>query len=164
MESHALRADRDRAAEEALEALQSATRLLTGVALRSLDVLDGSATLPQFRLLAVLADLGSARSAHVARALGLDASTITRLADRMVRAGYVIRGSEQGHRGVVRLELTETGRQLVARVAAWRKEELAGLLGGLPPTQQASLTIALRRLVAVAGDGYGLASRALVPV
>ena len=63
--------------------LQAATRVLAGVALRSLDVLDGAVTLPQFRMLAVLADLGRARSAQVARALGLDASTVTRLADRL---------------------------------------------------------------------------------
>ena len=45
----------------AAEVLQAATRVLAGVALRSLDVLDSAVTLPQFRLLAVLADLGPAR-------------------------------------------------------------------------------------------------------
>jgi len=42
----------------AADVLQAATRVLAGVALRSLDVLDSAVTLPQFRLLAVLADLG----------------------------------------------------------------------------------------------------------
>ena len=76
-----------------VEALQAATRVLAGVALRSLGALDGVITLSQFRMLAVLAELGRARSARVARALGLDASTVTRLADRMVAAGHVERGS-----------------------------------------------------------------------
>jgi hypothetical protein len=62
------------------EVLQAATRVLAGVALGSLDVLDGTVSLPQFRVLAVLADLGRSRSAQVADALGLDASTVTRLA------------------------------------------------------------------------------------
>ena len=62
--------------------LQAATRVLAGVALRSLDVLDGAVTLPQFRMLAVLSGLGRARSVRVARALGLEASTGTRLAGR----------------------------------------------------------------------------------
>ena len=53
-------------------------------------------TLPQFRMLAVLADLGRARSVQVARALGLQASTVTRLADRMVAAGYVSRAVSEG--------------------------------------------------------------------
>jgi DNA-binding MarR family transcriptional regulator len=164
MDSSVLRADHAGQEGEALEVLQSVTRILTGVALRSLDVLDGAVTLPQFRMLAVLADLGRARSAQVARALGLEASTITRLADRLVRAGYVTRGSEPGHRGVVTLELTAAGRRLVARVAAWRQEELARMLGRLPAAQQVGVTDALRQLVAVAGEGYGVASRTLVPV
>ena len=50
---------------------------------------------------------------QVARALGLEASTVTRLADRMVAAGHVARGSERGHRGVVALELTASGHELV---------------------------------------------------
>lgn len=64
----------------AAEVLQAATRVLAGVALRSLDALDSAVTLPQLRLLAVLADLGPVPSGQVARTLGLDRSTVTRLA------------------------------------------------------------------------------------
>jgi DNA-binding MarR family transcriptional regulator len=148
----------------ALEVLQSVTRILTGVALRSLDVLDGAVTLPQFRMLAVLADLGPSRSVQVARALGLEASTITRLADRLVGAGYVTRGSEPRHRGVVTLELTATGRLLVSKVVTWRQRELARMLARLPAADREGVTAALQHLVAAAGEGYGMVSRTLVPV
>ena len=151
-------------APETLETLQAATRVLAGVALRSLDVLDGAVTLPQFRMLAVLADLGRARSVQVARALGLEASTVTRLADRMVAAGYVARGGETRHRGVVTLELTASGKDLVGQVATWREQELARIFCQLPPAGQAQATRALRQLVEAAGDGYGMISRGLVPV
>jgi hypothetical protein len=40
------------------EVLQAATRVLAGVALRSVDVLGGAVSLPQLRVLAVLDDLG----------------------------------------------------------------------------------------------------------
>jgi DNA-binding MarR family transcriptional regulator len=145
-----------------LAVLRAATRVLTGVALRSLEALDGAVTLPQFRMLAVLADLGQARSAQVARALGLEASTVTRLGDRMVAAGHVVRGSDPSHRGVVTLELTASGRQLVDRVEASRREELTRILRQLPAGQQDQLTAALRLLVEAAGDGYGAV--AAVPV
>jgi DNA-binding MarR family transcriptional regulator len=147
----------------ALEAMQSATRAFTGIALKSLEVLDGAVTLPQFRMLAVLADIGPARSVRVARALGLEASTVTRLADRLVATGHVSRGTEEGHRGVVALELTSSGQLLVQKVAAWREQELARMLGQLTADEQASLSSALRILLAAAGDGYGLVSRTLVP-
>src|ERR1700685_278269 len=102
----------------AADVLQAATRVLAGVALRSLDVLDSAVTLPQFRLLAVLADLGPAPSGRAARALGLDPSTVTRLADRMVAAGHVARGHDPDPRGVVTLELTASGHDLVAAAGA----------------------------------------------
>jgi DNA-binding MarR family transcriptional regulator len=140
---------------ERLEILQVATRVLTGVALRSLDVLDGMVTLPQFRMLAALADLGQVRSVQVARALGTEASTVTRLADRLVAAGHVARGSEPGHRGVVTLELTESGRQLVARVEGWRREELTRILDQLSPASQNQVTSSLRLLVGAAGARSG---------
>ena len=164
MESSSLRANRESDASQALDVLQSVTRILTGIALRSLDVLDGAVTLPQFRMLAVLADLGPTRSARVASALGLEASTITRLADRLVSAGYVIRGSEPGHRGVVTLELTASGRQLVTKVADSRQDQLAVILDRLPAVHRARVTDTLRQLVVAAGEGYGVISRTLVPV
>jgi DNA-binding MarR family transcriptional regulator len=139
-------------------ALRDATRVLAGVALRSLDVLGGVVTLAQFRVLAVLTDLGQARSAQVAGALGLDASTVTRLADRLVEAGHVIRGSDPAHRSVVTLELTASGRDLVAVVAAERERELRRLLASLPLGSRQVIASALRQLVQAAGDGYGVAA------
>jgi DNA-binding MarR family transcriptional regulator len=138
------------------EVLQAATRVLAGVALRSLDVLNSAVTLPQFRLLAVLADLGPVPSGQAARALGLDPSTVTRLADRMVTAGHVARGTEPHHRGVVTLELTASGRDLVAAADAWRRHELARIMARLAPPEQAAVTAALGLLVGAADDDYGI--------
>ena len=149
---------------ETVSVLQAATRVLAGVALRSLDVLDSAVTLPQFRVLAVLDDLGSVPTGQVARALGLDASTVTRLADRLVGAGYVVRGEQAGHRGVVMLELTASGRELVRVAAAWRERELARILGRLPAADRAAVTGLLGRLVEAAGKGYGLGARSPVPL
>ncbi len=140
---------------EQVEALQAATRVLAGVALRSLDVLDGAITLPQFRMLAVLADLGRSRSSRVARTLGLDASTVTRLAGRLVTAGHVARGSDPRHRSVVTLELTPSGERLVSAVSQWRQRELSRIVAGLPAGVRAQLTSVLSQLVASAGEGYG---------
>jgi DNA-binding MarR family transcriptional regulator len=149
---------------EELDVLQMATRVLTGVALRSLEVLDGAVTLPQFRVLSVLAGLGEVRSARVARALGIEASTVTRLADRLVAAGHVTRGSDPGHRGVVTLDLTPSGRQLVEVVEDWRRRELTRILLQLPADEQGQVTTALRSLIAAAGAGYGATAHTVVRV
>jgi DNA-binding MarR family transcriptional regulator len=101
---------------------------------------------------------------QVARALGLEASTVTRLADRMVAAGHVRRGREPGHRGVVTLQLTASGQELVRHVAAWREQELARIFRRLPSAGRAQVTKALQQLVDAAGEGYGTIARGLVPV
>ncbi len=148
----------------AAEVLQAATRVLAGVALRSLDVLDSAVTLPQFRLLAVIADLGPVPSGQAARTLGLDPSTVTRLADRMVAAGHVARGTHPEHRGVVTLELTASGRDLVDAADGWRRRELARIMARLAPLEQVAVTAALELLVGAAGDDYGISASRPVPL
>ncbi|HEY7432388.1 MAG TPA: MarR family transcriptional regulator [Streptosporangiaceae bacterium] len=151
-------------AAEMVDVLQAATRMLAGVALRSLDVLDGTVSLAQFRVLAVLADLGCSRSAQVADALGLDASTVTRLGDRLVAAGHIVRGTDPGNRTVVTLELTDSGRDLVAKVVQWRRRELTRILGRLAPEDRDTLTASLRQLIEAAGEGYGAMPQGPVPL
>lgn len=146
------------------EVLQAATRMLAGVALRSVDVLDAAVSLPQFRLLAVLADLGPVPSGQAARTLGLDPSTVTRLAGRLVAAGYVTRGTDPRHRGVVTLGLTASGRELVATADAWRRRELARIMARLAPGEQVAVTNALGLLASAAGDDYGLTAHRPVPL
>jgi len=145
------------------DVLQAATRVLAGVALRSLDVLGAAVTLPQFRLLAILADLGPVPSGQAARALGLDPSTVTRLADRMVAAGHAARGTDPRHRGVVTLTLTASGRELVAAAGTWRRHELARIMARLAPADQEAVTAALGLLVSAAGDDYGITAYRPVP-
>jgi DNA-binding MarR family transcriptional regulator len=146
------------------EVLQAATRMLAGVALRSVDVLDAAVTLPQFRLLAVIADLGPVPSGQAARTLGLDRSTITRLADKMVAAGHVTRGTDPRHRGVVTLELTASGQDLVAAANNWRQRELARILAQLTPAEQAAVTASLGLLLRAAGEDYGVTAHRPVPL
>ena len=145
------------------DVLQAATRVLAGVALRSLDVLGAAVTLPQFRLLAILADLGPVPSGQAARALGLDPSTVTRLADRMVAAGHAARGTDPRHRGVVTLKLTASGRELVATAGTWRRRELARIMARLAPADQEAVTAALGLLASAAGDDYGITAYRPVP-
>lgn len=137
-----------------IAAFQTAARDLVGVALRSLDALDGQVSLPQFRLLLAVNDLGRAPSSQVAQALGLGASSVTRLADRLHASGHLVRGADAGHRSVVTLELSARGRELVTQVLARRRQELERILGQLEPEQRAATAAGLRALHQVIGDAY----------
>lgn len=147
----------DEKTAEQVEVLQALTRVLAGIALRSMDAMRGAVTLPQFRMLSVLADGAPARSSTVARALGLDASSVTRFADRMVAAGYVTRGRDPRHRSVVTLQLTSDGKHLVNQVESWRRTALTRMMRQLTPRDRTLATTTLRQLVEAAGEGYGLA-------
>jgi len=149
---------------DGVAALQDATRVLTGVALRSLEVLEGTVSLPQFRVLSVLAELGRARSARVAAALGLEPSTVTRLIDRLEAAGHVTRVMDPSNRSAVILELSPSGHHLVSDVAAWRQQELRRILLRLPTENRTMVPGVLQRLVEAAGEGYGTVPHSPVPL
>jgi DNA-binding MarR family transcriptional regulator len=139
-----------------VRAFHTAGRDLIGIALRSLEVAGDRLSLPKFRMLLVLNDLGPVASARVAASLGVNASSVSRLADRLVEEGYVSRGSDSHSRSVVTLELSEAGQRLVKRVLAWRHDELERLLAGVEPGVRSSATVALEQFAQAASASYSL--------
>lgn len=146
------RNDRAHRAADELLAFEVATRDLVGVALRSVDRLEVS--LPQFRLLLVLHELGRSSSTQCAKALDVAGSSVTRLADRLHASGHLIRGADDSNRSVVTLELTAPGRRVVEEVTARRRAELSRVLGLLDPDARAACAAALASLHERLGDGY----------
>lgn len=137
-----------------INAFQTATRDLIGVALHSLEILDGEVSLPQFRMMLALNDLGCAASSRVAEALGLGASSVTRLADRLYASGHVLRGEDPRSRSVVTLELSPHGHDVVDKVLDWRHRELARILSRLAPDELAQTVAGLGHFHQVVGEEY----------
>ncbi|WP_406446970.1 MarR family transcriptional regulator [Streptomyces sp. NBC_01613] len=150
--------------DDEILAFQTATRDLISVALHSLDAADEGVSLPKMRLLLTLRDLGRCPSSRVAQALGLRASSVTRLADRLAASGHVLRGSDPQHRSVVTLELRDRGKTLVTRVLAWRHEELARILSRIEPGVRAQAARALMDFHSVVGDAYATELPGPVPL
>ncbi|MGC4960769.1 MarR family winged helix-turn-helix transcriptional regulator [Gordonia sp. DT218] len=134
--------------------LQLATRDLVGIALHSVAAATGDVSLVQFRMLWTIAAIGQSSSADVATALGVGASSVTRLADRLQSSGYLARGSEPTNRRVVTLDLTEAGHELVTRVLQWREDELTRVLSQLEPDVRAGMVEGLRAMHRVVGEEY----------
>lgn len=138
--------------EAMVDAVLSASRVLVAVAARSLADLAEEVTLTQYRSLVVLASRGPQGIAALADALSVTPPTASRLCERLVRKGLVHRRTDRHDRRQVRVALTSSGRQLVDVVTARRREEIARLLGAVPPGARRSIATGLQRLAEAAGE------------
>jgi len=139
------------------EVFQVATRVMSGIALRGLALSAQRMPLRQFQLLAVVEEIGRTSAGQAAHALRLTMPTVTRLADRLVASGHLVRATHPYNRDVATFELTQAGRELVARVMHWRHQELTRILDRLQPPHRLAATNGLREFVqAAAENGYGI--------
>jgi DNA-binding MarR family transcriptional regulator len=129
-----------------------ASRALLGVTARSMSTALGRVTLSQFRVLVLLAASGPLRTGTLAERSQVHASTLTRTADRLVRAGWVRRIDNPLSRREVLIELTDAGAELVAEVTARRQAELTEILSRVPRAQQAIILAGFEAFAAAAGE------------
>lgn len=129
--------------EQTVAAFLSASRALVAVAARSLTLLEGQVSLPQWRLLVVLAAGGPMPLRQAAQALGTASSSLSRMADRLAAIGLVERRASPASRRSVLLALSGRGARLVARVDRQRAREIAAILTQLPPGHRRELVQAL---------------------
>lgn len=104
-------------------------------------------------LIELLAARGIAQG-ELARLLGLEKSTVSRLAAGLERKGWIRRGRDEGNQRYVRLHLTAEGGVVATRVwNAWRSRQ-ARILAALSAEERAGLAAGLRGLVrALAAEG-----------
>ena len=136
----------------AVTTFHQAGRDLIGIALRSLEEVGEGLSLPKFRMLLMLSELVRAPSGQVAEQLGVGASSVTRMADRLIADGFVRRADDARSRRIVALELTAAGRAVVERVLTRRQEQLRSLLSALEPEVLEAATIALRQFSSAAAE------------
>ena len=97
-------------------------------------------------LIALLAARGIAQG-QLAEVLGLEKSTVSRLAAGLERKGWIRRGRDEGNHRYVRLYLTPQGGLVAGHVwQAWQSRQ-ARILAGLSTEERVGLAIGLRGLV-----------------
>lgn len=138
--------------DDVVDAVLSASRGLVAVAARSLATVAEDVTLPQYRVLIELAVHGSQRPADLARALGVDRSTATRMCDRLVRKHLVARRRASDDRRSVRISLSPTGTELVHQVTRRRREEIEAIVQRMPADERVLAIGALRAFATAAGE------------
>jgi len=134
----------------AWESFFRATRRALG---RAIGPLEGSSlTLAQYQLLEALQTAERLPVSELAASAGVAPPTATRMLDALVREGVVARTPCEDDRRVVRVALTEGGRDAVATAGRQVAERRARVRDQLSPDEQAQAAALLRRLAAVLED------------
>ncbi|MDG9718028.1 MarR family transcriptional regulator [Streptomyces sp. DH24] len=133
-------------------AVLTASRLLVAVSARSLGEVEERVTLPQFRMLVVLATRGATKLVTLAELLQVAPSTAMRMVDRLIAAGLADRRLNPRNRRETLLRLTDEGRRTVEEVTARRRAEIATIVERLGPEQRAALVDALTAFTEAGGE------------
>ena len=140
---------------ECAEAVLVASRVLVGIAARSLADRDEEISLLQYRALVLLGTGGIERPMELAQSLGVTASAATRLCDRLVKKRLISRRRLGRDRRLVHLALSSSGRALLEEVMSRRRTELRAIVSRLAPEMQVHLADAFDHFAAAAGEIAG---------
>jgi len=92
---------------------------------------------------------GAMAMTELAAELGLELSTVTRVVNALVSVRLVLRVNDTTDRRVCRVDLTQKGRALVARIHGKLVQAHADVLREVPPASREAVISAVARLLAV---------------
>jgi DNA-binding MarR family transcriptional regulator len=124
-------------------AFVTASRALVGIALRSIEAAPVAVTVPQHRVLVLLAAEGPQAIGTLARQLGVNPSNATRVCDRLQRLDLVRRSRSAADGRAVHVTITQSGRRLVDAVTEHRRREVNAVLRELSPRQVGAAVTAM---------------------
>lgn len=144
--------------EEFDEQVVKVERLLRHVAViikkRGRDILKNfDITNPQFNALLTLRDNPDITMGELCEKLLLACSTATDLIDRMENNGYLERKRDSQDRRVIRLSITEKGKQVISEVIAARRRYVSSMLAKLSEEEKADLANSLEKLHSLMCEG-----------
>jgi DNA-binding MarR family transcriptional regulator len=140
----------DESVDAITDALLTASRLLVAISARA--QVDETITTPQFRTLVILSNRGPINLATLAGLLGVQPSATGRMVDRLVAAGLIDRLPHPTSRRELLAALTKRGREVVRRVTAYRRAEIATIVEQMPPQERHGLVRALKAFSAAGGE------------
>lgn len=129
-----------------------ASRVLVGVVARSLAEVEDKITAPQLRVLVMVGASGPINLGEVARALDVHPSNATRTCDRLVAAGFLVRGENPADRRNLALTLTAEGRDLVATIMQHRRAAIQAVVTQMPARRRSALAPVLDAFATAAGE------------
>lgn len=103
-------------------------------------------TMPQMRVLFMLAERPGASAGELADELQVAPPTVTGMTDRLQKQGLIVRGVDPSDRRLVRLSLSDEGLRLTTEVAEMSKATLRQVFDRMPEDRLGLLTELLEEL------------------
>jgi len=138
--------------DDVVDGVLRASRALVAVAARSLAAAEEDVTLPQYRVLVLLALRGPQRVLDLAEQLAVSQSTVTRMCDRLERKEMISRDRPRDNRRVVITTISSRGMQLVDAVTRRRRAEIRSIVRRMNPADRNALVAALHKFADAAGE------------
>ena len=129
-----------------------AAQALVGVAAQGVTQVEDRVTLPQLRVLMLVASRGGLNLGALAEVMGVHPSNASRACDRLVDAGLLQRRESTIDRRNLMLELTGDGFALIDEVLQHRRAAVVEILEGLSESRRRTLSGAMRSFAQAAGE------------
>jgi DNA-binding MarR family transcriptional regulator len=134
-----------------VDAVLAASRVLVAISAQSIAG-NSALTLPQLRALVAVASHGTITAAALADALGVHASTATRLIERLTAAGLLDRRADPADRRFRQLAVSAQGRRLVGAIMSRRRSAVKVILARLSPAERSAVTDAFAHFANAGGE------------
>lgn len=135
-----------------VDAIMVALQALVGMAAQSVSEVEDRVTLPQLRVLVLIASRGTLNLNALAQAMGINPSNASRSCDRLVAAGLLRRTASPLDRRNLVLDLTDDGRALIEKLTERRRQAIAEVLDHVPSSRRRALVNAMRTFGKAAGE------------
>jgi DNA-binding MarR family transcriptional regulator len=145
-----------------VDAVMRASRALVGITAASIAEVDDRVTVPQLRVMMMIATRGAMNLVAVAAGLGVSSPNASRICDRLLKAGMLDRREDLEDRRHVTLTLTADGDALVAELIRHRRNAIRRILRTMTPREREDLAIVMNGFADAAGEPLGEPSLALL--
>lgn len=125
------------------DALLVVSRVLVAISARSIAHVDQTLTIPQFRTLVIMSNIGPVKLTRLAQLLGLPPDTVAQMVQPLVSAGLVVRAADSALSWDTVADLSRRGRTVVNQVTTMRRAEIANVVSMIPLHQRRGLVTAL---------------------
>lgn len=137
---------------EQVDAVMVSAQALIGVVAQSVIEVEDRVTLPQLRVLVLVASRGTMNLSAVAAALDVHPSNATRACARLTKAGLLTRQASTIDRRNYLVSLTADGHALIDTLVEHRRQAITAVLERVPSRRRGALVSAVRTFSQAAGE------------